>query len=141
MSIDEKAIAIRKQLVADRERVLGPDHPDTLIAKVKLQELVYMENVIILGLNPEAKKQLAADCARVLGPNHPDTLSILALNQCYSWTGSGECLSMQAERQLAADCERILGPDHPATRTVRESLALREMDALPYPDGGPSWIG
>jgi hypothetical protein len=147
MNTDElqEAIAIRKQLVADRERLLGPDHPDILIAKVKLQEFVYVEHVAGLGLGRKAEEQLAADCARVLGPDHPDTLSSWALMQsyrwsgCADWSGSGGCLSMEAEGQLVDDCMRILGPDHPATRTIRESCGQRWGESV-APPSDPSWI-
>lgn len=136
----DKAIATRKQLAADRERVLGPDHPDTLIARVRVQELLHVEGFTSLGISWQAEDQLAADCARVLGPDHPDTLSIWALTQCFRWSGSRrEHLNMEAEEQLAADCARVLGPDHPATRTLRRSLDARRADSAPLTYWDPSW--
>src|SRR6267142_3226187 len=96
-----KAIDIQKQLVADRESVLGPDHPDTLIARVRLQEMLYAVRPTGYGLRSKAEEQLAADCARVLGPDHPDTFSIWALAQPSGRSRDpGEDLSMA--KQLAA---------------------------------------
>jgi hypothetical protein len=136
----DKAIATRKQLAADRARVLGPDHPDTLIAGVRLQELLHVERLTSLGITWEAQDQLAADCARVLGPDHPDTLSIWALTQSFRWSRHAvKCLSVEAEERLAADCARVLGPDHPATRTTRASLSARWADSQPLAFWDPSW--
>jgi hypothetical protein len=136
----DKAIATRKQLAADRARVLGPDHPDTLIAQVRLLELLHVERLTGLGLTWEEEEQLAADCARVLGPDHPDTLSSWALMQSFRWSGSRrEHLSMEAEKQLAADCARILGSDHPATCTLERSLYARWAESMPLAYDDPSW--
>ncbi|MEV4049287.1 tetratricopeptide repeat protein, partial [Streptomyces sp. NPDC049744] len=60
------------ELAADRARVLGPDHPDTLLTR---QEHAW--ELDQAGKHTEAARQyaeLAADRARVLGPDHPDTL-------------------------------------------------------------------
>jgi hypothetical protein len=136
----DRAIAARRQLAADRARILGPDHPDTLIAWVRLQELLYVERLTSQGLSRQAQEQLAADCARVLGPDHPDALSIWALVQSFRWSESPrEHLSMEAEEQLAADCARVLGPDHPATRTLQRSLAARRAHSVPLTYWDPSW--
>ena len=134
----DKAIVARKQLAADRARVLGPDHPESLIARVRLHELLYTEGLPVLGVSNE--EQLAADCARVLGRDHPDTLSSWALMQSYRWSrGPDECLSMEAEEQLAADCSRVLGPDHPTTRTICKSRYARWADSQPLTYWDPSW--
>jgi hypothetical protein len=134
----EKALAKAGKLAARRERVLGPDHPDTLIAMVRLQELLYLKLRNHGGLSLEAEDQLAADCARVLGPNHPDTLSSWALMKSFRWPASGG-LSLEAEEQLAADCARVLGPNHPATRILRNSRADKLNELTPPGHWDPSW--
>ena len=61
-----------EQTLADRERVLGPDHPDTLLSRNNLA-LAYRA----AGRTDEAislNEQTLADRERVLGPDHPDTL-------------------------------------------------------------------
>ncbi|MFD7659491.1 tetratricopeptide repeat protein [Actinosynnema sp. NPDC059797] len=70
---DLRSVEDARQLVADRRRVLGPLHPDTLTARHTLARQ--------LGLagRPSAAaaelEQLLADRVEVLGPFHPDTLT------------------------------------------------------------------
>lgn len=67
-----RAIEIAKVLVGDYERVLGPDHPDTLGTRVSLASAYWR-----VGRSAEAftlQQQNLADCERILGPDHPDTL-------------------------------------------------------------------
>lgn len=134
----DKALAKAEKLAARRERVLGPDHPDTLIASVRLQELLYLGLGNHGGLSREAEDQLAADCERILGPDHPETLSSWALMKSFRWPATGG-LSTEAEEQLAADCARILGPNHPATRIVRKSQADKLNESTPPGHWDPSW--
>ena len=68
-----QAIMIGERLVADQERVLGPDHPDTLTARNNLAA-AYQD----AGRTAEAiplHEQVLADRERVLDPDHPDTLT------------------------------------------------------------------
>ncbi|WP_425470960.1 protein kinase domain-containing protein [Streptomyces armeniacus] len=69
-------------LAADRARVLGPDHPDTLNARY--DQAWYTGDT---GADTEAARlfaELAADRARVLGPDHPHTLNARALSEHWS---------------------------------------------------------
>src|SRR5262249_30269455 len=117
-----------------------PDHPDTLIARVRLQEKLSAKRLTSQGLSLKAQEQLAADCARVLGPDHPDTFSISALTQGSGWSPDpGDGLSMHAQEQPAPDSERLLGPDHPPTCTLQRSLAARRAEAAPLLYDDPSW--
>ena len=64
---------MHEQALADRERVLGPDHPDTLDSRDNLA-LAYQA----AGRTDEAiplHEQALAAYERVLGPDHPDTLT------------------------------------------------------------------
>ena len=67
-----QAIVIGERLVADQERVLGPDHPSTLNSRNSLaiayQEAGRLDEAISLH------EQTLAARERVLGPDHPDTL-------------------------------------------------------------------
>lgn len=59
-------------LATGSARLLGPDHPDTLIARFR-----YAFNVGVSGDRAQAAAlfaAVAADRARVLGPDHSDTL-------------------------------------------------------------------
>ena len=63
---------MHEQTLADRERVLGPEHPDTLISRNNLAA-AYMEAGYVAEAIPLFEQALAA-LERVLGPGHPDTM-------------------------------------------------------------------
>ena len=67
-----QAVVIGELLVADRARVLGPDHPDTLGSRYNLA-IAYLT----AGRTEEAialHEQTMAARERILGPDHPSTL-------------------------------------------------------------------
>ena len=60
-----------REVLADRRRVLGDDHPDTLTSPATLAWLAARR-----GRHAEAEalyRQVLADRNRVLGASHPDT--------------------------------------------------------------------
>ena len=69
----DEAITLHEQTLAARERVLGPDHPDTLNSRNNLaiayQDAGRLDEAITLH------EQTLAARERVLGPDHPDTLN------------------------------------------------------------------
>ena len=69
-----------------RERVLGPEHPDTLATRANLARWTGEAG------DPAAARDLFAALLpvfeRVLGPEHPDTLSARA--NLARWTGKAE---------------------------------------------------
>ena len=67
-----KYYADAERLLADRERDLGPDHPDTLIARVELGTLDHPYGPVG-GCLAGKWADVLADCERVLGPGHPST--------------------------------------------------------------------
>ena len=116
-----QAIAVGEPLVEDAERLLGPDHPDTLTSRNNLADAYraagrYAEAIAL-------HEQTLADRERVLGPDHPDTLtSRNNLAAAYQAAGrTAEAIPLH-EQTLAA-CERVLGPDHPDTLASRNNLA------------------
>ena len=116
-----QSIVIGERLIADEERVLGADHPNTLSSRNNLA-LAYQD----AGRGAEAislHEQNLAACERVLGPDHPDTLnSRNNLANAYQDAGRiDEAISLH-EQTLAAR-ERVLGPDHPDTLQSRNNLA------------------
>ena len=122
-----RSILIAERLVADREQVLGPDHPDTLGARHGLA-LAYRD----AGRTAEAialLERTLADRERVLGADHPDTLGARhGLALAYRDAGrTAEAIAL-LERTLA-DRERVLGADHPDTLGARHGLALAYRDA------------
>jgi tetratricopeptide (TPR) repeat protein len=130
-----QAIQVGEPLLADYERVLGPDHPDTLTSRNNLAEAY-----VAAGRAAEAiplHERTLADRERVLGPDHPDTLaSRNNLGEAYRAAGrAAEAIPLH-ERTLA-DRERVQGPDHPDTLTSRNNLAAayraagRAAEAIP----------
>ena len=116
-----QAIVIGERLVADQERVLGPDHPDTLASRNNLA-VAYLD----AGRLDEAislHEQNLPDYERILGPDHPNTLaSRHSLATAYRDAGRlDEAISLH--EQTLADRERVLGPDHPDTLNSRNRLA------------------
>jgi tetratricopeptide (TPR) repeat protein len=117
-----QAVEYGERLVPDCERLLGPDHPDTLTSRNNLAAAYQAA-----GRTAEAialYERTLDDCERLLGPDHPNTLtSRNNLAAAYQDAGrTAEAIALY-ERTLAAR-ERLLGTDHPDTLTSRNNLAL-----------------
>jgi hypothetical protein len=68
-----EAIPLHKRTLDAMERVLGPDHPDTLTYRNNLAE-AYREAGRAAEAIPLHERTLAGR-ERALGPDHPDTLT------------------------------------------------------------------
>ena len=126
------AVQLGEAVLADSERLLGTDHPDTLTARHNLANAYQAA-----GRTTEAitlHEQNLADRQRVLGPDHPRTLtSRNNLANAYQDAGrTTEAITLH-ERTLA-DSQRLLGPDHPDTLNSRNNLANAYQDAGRTPD-------
>jgi tetratricopeptide (TPR) repeat protein len=130
-----QAIAIGKELTADFERMLGPDHPDTLNSRNNLAE-AYREAAQASKAISLYEKNLAA-CERQMGLKHPVTLvSRDNLALAYQEAGrASEAISLH--EQTLADREQVLGPDHPVTLISRNNLAAAYQEAGRYADAIP----
>ncbi|HRQ14517.1 MAG TPA: tetratricopeptide repeat protein [Promineifilum sp.] len=110
----ERALAIR-------ERVLGPEHPDTAGS---LNNLGYLLQAMddLAGARPYYERALAIR-ERVLGPEHPDTANSLN-NMGYLLQAMGDPAGARPyyERALAIS-ERALGPEHPDTALSLNNMA------------------
>jgi hypothetical protein len=130
-----QAINYGQALVTDCERVLGPDHPDTLTTRNNLAS-AYQDAGRLAEAIPLHERTLT-DRERVQGPDHPDILASRG-NLALAYRAAGRLAEAIPlfERTLAG-CERVLGPDHPGTLTTRGNLALayraagRLAEALP----------
>ena len=110
-----QAIAVAEPLLADQERVLGPDHPDTLTSRNDLAE-AYQAAGRAAEAIPLHERTLA-DRERVLGPDHPDTLTSRN-NLAVAYQDAGRAAeAIPLHERTLADYERVLGPDHPSTLT------------------------
>ena len=122
MAVDlSRAIGLGLTVLADSERLLGADHPDTLTSRNNLADAYRSAGRLreAIGLY----ERNLADSERLLGADHPDTLtSRNDLAVAYESAGRlREAIGLQ-ERNLA-DSERLLGADHPDTLTSRNNLA------------------
>ena len=116
-----EAGALAEQVLEASERVLGPEHPDTLLSVNNLAAL-YQAQGRYGEAEPLYRRALAAR-ERVLGPEHPHTLlSVNNLAVLYRLQGRyGEAEPLY-RRALAAS-ERVLGPEHPDTLLSVNNLA------------------
>ena len=117
----EDSIEFYEQMLAEREWVLGPDHPYTLTARNNLAGAY--EDVGRFGEAIELCERVLFERERLLGPDHPDTLITRNnLAGAYDSVGRfGEAIELY--EQVLAEYERVLGSDHPDTLTVRNNLA------------------
>jgi tetratricopeptide (TPR) repeat protein len=69
----DEAIGLYEQTLADRERILGADHPDTLSSRNNLAGAYESAGRLdeAIGLH----EQTLADRERILGADHPNTLT------------------------------------------------------------------
>ena len=114
-------VALHERVLADRERVLGPEHPDTLAARnnlaVAYQAAGQIDEAVALH------EQALADRERVLGPDHPGTLNSRS-NLAVAYQAAGRATEAVAlQEQVLADRKRVLGPDHRDTMAARNNLA------------------
>jgi tetratricopeptide (TPR) repeat protein len=108
-------------IILAAERVLGPDHPDTLTSRNNLAGAY--EAVGDLTRAIALYEATLTDRERVLGPDHPDTLaSRNNLAGAYEAVGDLTRAIALYEATLTHR-ERVLGPDHPDTLTSRNNLA------------------
>ncbi|MFC8529252.1 FxSxx-COOH system tetratricopeptide repeat protein [Nocardia sp. NPDC057227] len=119
--VSGRAIALHERTLADSERILGVDHPETLSSRNDLANAYQT-----VGRDEEAvalHERTLADRERVLGVDHPETLiSRNDLANAYQTVGRDEEAVALHERTLA-DSERVLGDDHPATLSSRNNFA------------------
>jgi len=119
--LPNKIASVVKDCDYSQERVLGPDHFDTLTARNNLAGAY--EDVGRFGEAIELYKRVLADQERILGFDHPDTLTARNnLAGAYESAGRfGEAIEL-FERVLA-EYECVLGADHPDTLITRNNLA------------------
>ncbi|MFE2140287.1 tetratricopeptide repeat protein [Streptomyces sp. NPDC059456] len=110
-----------RQLVIDRSRVLGPNHPETHNARHTLG--------LALGRfgDPQAAvaelESLLADRTAILGPKDPATLKLrhnLALNR---GEAGDPAVAVSEFKAVLADTEVVFGTHHPETLATRHELA------------------
>jgi tetratricopeptide (TPR) repeat protein len=122
-----RAIAIGEPLIADLDRLLGPDDPDTIRARNDLAR-AYRETGRVADAVPLVEQVLAAR-ERLFGADDPRTLaSRNNLASAYRATGrAAEAIGL-FEKNLVA-CERLFGADNPKTLASRRNLDLARQES------------
>jgi DNA-binding transcriptional ArsR family regulator len=109
-------------LLNDVERILGPNHPQTLTTRSNVAFWTAESGDLSGALN--LQELLLSDLERILGPDHPQTLTTRS-HITYLIAQSGNApLLLDLQTQLLRDFERILGPEHPDTVATRRWIAV-----------------
>ncbi|MFJ5102647.1 tetratricopeptide repeat protein [Streptomyces sp. NPDC088554] len=117
----QEAGEVHRAVAAERERVLGPDHPDTLGSRYEVGLTLSRT-----GRTDDALREftrVAEGRTRTLGADHPDTL---AARQETAYVLGQLGRHFEAHEVFAAvlaSRERTMGPDHPDTLRCRHNLA------------------
>jgi tetratricopeptide (TPR) repeat protein len=125
-----QAIAMQEQALAGYRRVLGDDHPDTLVSMNNLAAVRY--TLGDLDGARQLQEQTLAARRRVLGDDHPSTLvSMNNLAETRRALGDLDGARQLQEQTLAAR-RRVLGDDHPDTLVSMNNLAAvrQELEEL-----------
>ena len=116
-----------KDAVTMLTKALGPDHPDTLTARINLADAHRQAGHLSTAI--DMYQAILADCTRILGPDHPNTLTA-RINLARAHQQAGHLSTViDMHQAILADCTRILGPNHPNTLTARINLALAHHEA------------
>jgi tetratricopeptide (TPR) repeat protein len=116
------AIAAAELLVADCERLLGADNPNTLSARINLG-YVYRAAGRAAEAIPMYERTLA-DCERVLGADGSDTLSARNNLGTAYWDAGRTAEAIPLLERTLAGRERMFGADNPNTLIARGNLAM-----------------
>jgi hypothetical protein len=121
------AIAIGEPLTADLERLLGPEHPDTVRARIDLAR-AYHQTGRVADAVPLVEQILTAR-EQLFGAEHARTLTARNnLASAYRATGrAAEAIPLF--EQNVATCERLFGADHSKTLASRHSLDLARQES------------
>jgi tetratricopeptide (TPR) repeat protein len=112
---------VLRDVLAEQERILGPEHPDTMTTRHYLAAALFFQ-----GKYDQAETEYRAVLQlreKILGPEHPDTLKTrnnLALALDYQ----AKYADAEPEyRELLRLKEKVLGPEDPSTLVTRSGLA------------------
>nr|WP_246481477.1 tetratricopeptide repeat protein [Amycolatopsis umgeniensis] len=122
----DAAITASKRLHHQAFSRLGPDHPDTLLARHDLACWRGYAGDPVGAV--AALEQVLTDQIRVLGPDHRDTFVTRHDLARWRWYAGDPVGEVAALEQLLTDQLRVLGPHHPDTLTTRRNLAGRRGD-------------
>ncbi|HEY2444100.1 MAG TPA: tetratricopeptide repeat protein [Streptosporangiaceae bacterium] len=131
------AVSYWGELVTASDRVLGPDHPATLLAGQRLAD------AYLAAGRPEQAiswfQWVLAGRARTLGPDHPSIVTVqISLGQALVAAGQPRD-AVAALREACHACQRAHGADHPDTFNARDEYAAACVAAGQFNDAIPSY--
>jgi eukaryotic-like serine/threonine-protein kinase len=113
---------VHRAVAAEREHLLGPDHPDTLASRYELAFTLSRTGRAADALREY--KHVARARSLSLGPDHPDTLAARQ-EMAYVLGQLGRHFDAhQVYMSVLTARERIMGADHPDTLRCRHNLAF-----------------
>ncbi|NEA98418.1 serine/threonine-protein kinase [Streptomyces sp. SID13726] len=113
---------VHRAVAAEREHLLGPDHPDTLASRYEVAFTLSRTGRAADALREY--KHVAATRTRALGADHPDTLAARQ-EMAYVLGQLGRHFDAhQVYNSVLAARERRMGPEHPDTLRCRHNLAF-----------------
>ncbi|RII14624.1 Serine/threonine-protein kinase PknB [Streptomyces sp. YIM 130001] len=118
----EEAGEVHRAVAAEREHVLGPDHPDTLASRYEVGFTLSRTGRAADALREYTK--VAEGRERALGAEHADTLAARQ-EMAYVLGQLGRHFEAhQMYTDVLASRERAMGADHPDTLRCRHNLAF-----------------
>lgn len=118
----EEAYQVQRAVTAERNRLLGGAHPDTLASRYEVGFALTRTGRFADALTEQTN--VAEDRERVLGPEHEDTL-VARQESAYLLGQLGRPREAhEAYAAVLAARERAMGPDHPATLRCHHNLAF-----------------
>ncbi|RDH13945.1 TPR-like protein [Aspergillus niger ATCC 13496] len=117
----KEAEELQVQVLEAHKRVLGPEHPSTLISMSNLASTY--RNQGQWKKAEELEVQVLELRKRVLGPEHPSTLTIMS-NLASTYRNQGRWKEAEElEVQVLKTHKQVLGPEHPSTLISMNNLA------------------
>ncbi|WP_338674829.1 serine/threonine-protein kinase [Streptomyces sp. SCSIO 30461] len=109
-------------VLAEREHLLGPEHPDTLASRYEVGFTLSRTGRALDALDSFGR--VAEGRARSLGPDHPDTLAARQETAYVLGRLGRHFEAHQVYAAVLASRERTMGPEHPDTLRCRHNLAF-----------------
>jgi CHAT domain-containing protein len=130
-----EAVKLEQQVLAIREQVLGPNHPD-VATSLKYLAGLYRALGNYSQVEPLSQRALKID-EKGLGPDHPE-LAIDLTNLAQLFTDQGKYVEAEPVFQRALRiAEKALGPDHPKVAYVLHAQAALYVRQGKYAQAEP----
>ncbi|MFE7774962.1 tetratricopeptide repeat protein [Streptomyces sp. NPDC057445] len=118
----EEAGEVHRAVLAEREHVLGPDHPDSLASRYEVGFTLSRTGRTVDALREFGR--VADGRERSMGADHPETLAARQETAYVLGQLGRHFEAHQVYSAVLASRERTVGPDHPDTLRCRHNLAF-----------------